>query len=135
MSFLIGKFVFMSSIRIVIGDMVPSYPEGVHPIWHLLLRFSGKSHRQENGEYDQGSHGAANQGPGNIYIYIYIYINKLKRRKDELFHCIFALRSVSPEGSSGTVVQIYNEIIHLFFVLICLYSLYFTVLSTFVDEE
>ena len=32
-------------------------------------------------------------------------------------------------------LQIYNEIIHLFFVLICLYSLYFTVLSTFVDEE
>ena len=29
-------------------------------------------------------------------------INKLKRRKDELFHYIFALRSVSPEGSSGT---------------------------------
>ena len=40
-----------------------------------------------------------------IYIYIYMYIYKqikLKRRKDELFHCIFALRSVSPEGSSGT---------------------------------
>ena len=29
-------------------------------------------------------------------------INKLKRKKDELFHYIFALRSVSPEGSSGT---------------------------------
>ena len=27
---------------------------------------------------------------------------KLKRRKDELFNYIFALRSVSPEGSSGT---------------------------------
>ena len=26
---------------------------------------------------------------------------KLKRRKDELFHYILALRSVSPEGSSG----------------------------------
>ena len=37
-----------------------------------------------------------------IYIYIYIYINKLKRRKDELFHYIFALRSFSPEGMSGT---------------------------------
>ena len=33
---------------------------------------------------------------------MFIYINKLKRRKDELFHYIFALRSVSPEGSSGT---------------------------------
>ena len=29
-------------------------------------------------------------------------LNKLKRRKDELFHCIFALRSVSPETSGET---------------------------------
>ena len=38
-----------------------------------------------------------------IYLCISIYIYKqLKRRKDELFHYILALRSVSPEGSSGT---------------------------------
>ena len=42
-----------------------------------------------------------------------MYINKLKRRKDELFHYILALRSVSPEGSSGTNIymrQLKNDV-------------------------